>query len=259
MHQIEGAGIVDRVERITSIISLMAKSDGPCRVTELASVLTIDKSSISRILASLEKNQWVKKLPDDTYILGDKILEISLSVLSGINIRQVSLPYLYELNSQTRETAALALRVDFEDIIVDQVESQNSVRHVLNIGVRYPLWSGATGKAILAHIEESEIDEVIHLLERSTDSILASGEQLDTDNLREELAAIRKLGYAKSVGERTPVTSAIAAPVFERNKVAGAVLATGPLPRFNEQVIELCSKFVIQAAQNISLRLGSSK
>ncbi len=249
---------MDRVERITNIISLMAYRRSPCRVTELGSELKIDKSSISRILSSLERKQWVKKLPNDEYILGDRILELSLSVLSGIGIRQVSLPYLYELNNQTRETVGLTIRVDFDDILVDQVESQNSVRHVLKLGMRYPLWNGATGKAILANMEESEIEAVYSNLKRAGDIILASGMKLNIDKLKEELETIRRQGYAISLGERTPVTSAVAAPIFDRNKVTGAVLATGPLPRFDELVANRCTGFVIQAARNISLRLGSS-
>lgn len=249
---------MDRVERITSIIGLMTHRRTPWRVTELGSELKIDKSSISRILASLERKQWVKKLPSEEYVLGDRILELSLSVLSGIDIRRVSLPYLYELNNQTRETVGLVIRVDFEDIVIDQVESQNSVRHVLNLGVRYPLWSGATGKAILANMEESEFEAVYSNLKKAGDLILASGVKLNIDKLREELATIRRQGYAISLGERTPITSAVAAPIFERNKVTGAVLATGPLPRFDELVAKKCSGLVIQAARNISLRLGSS-
>jgi len=249
---------MDRVERITSIISLMAHRRVPWRVTELGSELKIDKSSISRILASLERKQWVKKLPNDAYVLGDGILEMSLSVISGIDIRRVSLPYLYELNNQTRETVGLAIRVDFEDIIIDQVESQNSVRHVLSLGVRYPLWSGATGKAILANMEESEIESICSRLKNAGDLILASGVKLNIDKFREELIIIRKQGYAISLGERTPITSAVAAPIFERSKVKGAILATGPLHRFDESVAKNCSRFVIQAAHNISMRLGSS-
>lgn len=250
---------MDRVERITSIITTMARWRTPCRVTELGSELNIDKSSISRILASLESSGWVKKLADEAYVLGDRILELSLSVLSSNDIRQISLPYLYELNSQTRETVGLALRIDDEDMVIEQVESQNSVRHVLNLGVRYPLWNGATGKAILANLEEAEIEAVMYRLEHSKDIILASGAKLDTARLLAELAVIRRLGYATSIGERTPTTSAIAAPIFQRDKVAGAVLATGPLPRFDEHVVKLCSKFVIQAARNISIRLGSNR
>jgi DNA-binding IclR family transcriptional regulator len=249
---------MDRVERITSIIGLMAYRKTPWRVTELGSELKIEKSSISRILASLEKKQWVKKLPNEEYVLGDRMLELSLSVLSGTDIRRVSLPYLYELNSETRETAGLTIRVDFEDIVIDQVESQNSVRHVLGLGIRYPLWSGATGKAILANMEESEIEAFCSSLKKAGDLILASGVKLNIDKLREELVIVRKQGYAMSLGERTPITSAVAAPIFERNNVTGAILATGPLPRFDELVAKKCSGFVIQAARNISLRLGSS-
>ena len=145
-----------------------------------------------------------------------------------------------------------------ENICIDQVESSNLVRHVLGIGIRHPLWSGATGKTILANMDESETGEVFNSLSKVGEVVLASGQAIDIDKFKNELAEIRRTGYAISLGELTSVTAAVAAPIFERNKVIGSIIITGPLPRFDEELARSYSRLVIKAARNISMLLGST-
>lgn len=249
---------MDREERVTSILYYMAKRKTPCRVTEISKELRITKSSVCRVLMSLERLKWVTQLQSEEYVFGDKLLEFSSSVLSGVDVRNVSRPYLEELNYVTKETVGLSIRTGMEDICIDQIESKNLVRHVLKMGTGYPLWSGATGKAILANMNENEAEEVLSELSKVGEAVLASGQTIEIDKLKKELAEIRRCGYAVSTGERTSVTAAIAAPIFERNKVIGAIGVTGPLPRFDEELARSYSKLLIQAARNISIRLGST-
>lgn len=249
---------MDGEARLTSILDYMAKHKTPCRVTELSKQLRITKSSVCRTLMSLERLKWVVQLPSEEYVLGDKTLEFSLLVLSGIEIRSASLPYLEELNNITKETVGLIIRIDMEDICIDQVESENLVRHVLMLGSKHPLWTGATGKVILANMDDSEIEEVIGSLSKLGNVVLASGQLLDIDKLKNELAEIRRTGYAISLGELTAMAVAVAAPIFERNKVVGSIAVTGPLPRFDEKLARSYGDLVVRTARNISMRLGST-
>lgn len=250
--------VLDREERVTALLDYMAKHKKPCRVTELSKELQITKSSICRILMSLKRLNWVVQLPSEEYVLGDKVLEFSLSVLSGVEIRSVSSPYLEELNNTTRETVGLVIRTGMEDICIDQIESKHLVRHVLKVGSRYPLWSGASGRVILANMDDSEIEEIIGNLEKIGEVVSASGQVIDSNKLKNELAEVRRTGFAISLGERTSVTAAVAAPIFERNRVIGSIILTGPLPRFDEDLARSYSDLVVKAARNISMRLGST-
>jgi IclR family KDG regulon transcriptional repressor len=238
-------------------MNYMSNKKVPCRVTEISKKLGITKSSVSRILASLERLQWADQIVSEEYILGEKALEFSLSVLSGIDIRNISLPYLKELNNLTLETVGLIIRVDSEFICIDQIEGKNSVRHVLTIGSKQPLWKGCTGKAIMAYIEKEEIDSIISNLKNASPLLLASGQTFDPDKLLAELEEIKRTGFSISLGELTPVTAAIASPVFERNKVVGSIIITGPLPRFNEKLARSYSSALVQTARKISSKLGT--
>ena len=250
---------MDRVERVINILNYLASSGKPCGVTEIGKRLKLDKSSVSRVLSTLEKLKWAVKLPDSTYSLGDRPIEFGLSILSRVDLRKVSQPYLIEMNNTTHETCGLSIRIGIEDIYLDQVESTFPIRHVLPLGTRGPLWSGATGKAMLAYMDKGEVDEIIENLRKSGEVILASGKTLDVSELLEEIADVRKLGFAVTSGERSTAATAVASPIIDyNNKVIGCIGITGPLPRLSEEIARGFGPPVKQAAQNISIKLGSS-
>jgi IclR family transcriptional regulator, KDG regulon repressor len=250
---------LDRVKRTASILTYMADNKLPCRVSEMSKFLKIDKSSTSRILKSLEDLDWVKKLPSEEYVLGNKFLGLGLSFISEIDIRRISLPYLYDLNNISKETVSLVLRVGLlEDMCVDQVQSPNPIRHVISLGQKDPLWSGSPGKVILANLESEELDTIFSIWRKAGDLVLASGQTQDLDLLRSELPLIKTQGYAITHSERVQLITSISAPVFERNKAVGTVTITGPLPRFDEKIAKTFIVPLIQTTQNINTRTGSS-
>src|SRR4030042_4229191 len=95
---------MDGVNRITSILLYMVSHKPPYHVIEISNDLKITKSSTSRILSSLNKIQWVKQLENEEYEMGDKFIELCLTVVSGMDIRKISEPYLIKLNEITSET-----------------------------------------------------------------------------------------------------------------------------------------------------------
>ena len=250
---------MDTVERIINILNYIALRKEPSKVSEISQQLNITKSSVSRILSSLGKSQWVAQLPSDEYIMGDNMLELSLLVLSNIDLRRIALPYLHELNNTTTETVGLVLRVGYEDIVIDHVQSKNSIQHVLHEGIRSPLCIGATGKVILAHMEPTEIEEYINSLRKLSGFNEANklAMNINVNKLTDELIEIKRNGYVICIGERTPVTAAIAAPIFQRDRVIASIVVTGPLPRFNEDLARSYSSLLTQTTKKISIRLGS--
>jgi DNA-binding IclR family transcriptional regulator len=249
---------LDRVERVINILNYLASSQKPCEVREISKQLRIEKSSVSRVLAVLKKLKWVDQLPDSTYILGDKPLEFGLSIISRVDLRKIAQPYLTELNNVTHETSALTIRMGFEEIYMDQVESKFPVRLVLQLGGREVLWRGATGKAMLAYMDSGEVDQVFEELKKSSRITLVSGKVLVINKLLEEIAEVRKQGFAVSIAERSQAAACVASPIIDRNnKVAGCISVTGPLPRFNEETAKGYGPLLKKAAQDISAKLGS--
>jgi len=248
---------MDVISRLVSVVNYLAADQSYHGISEICQKMRVNKASVHRILSSLEGMGWVVQDPETRkYKLGSPLLEIGLSLLSHLDVRMISLPYLNQLRDSLNESAMLTLRVGFERIFVDQVQDNHEIRLLAGLGKRYPLWCGAQGKVMLANLEEREIEMVIDNLIKSGIRVLASGQNLDIDGLRKELVEIRKQGFAVSVGERVIGASAVAGPIFgPDNRVAGAISVGGPLHRFGIDRASECGPLVSQVTEKISLQL----
>lgn len=251
---------MNAAKHLIDILNYLVAEREPLGVTEISKSIGSNKSSIYRILSTLKNAQWVDQDPiTKKYTLGMGLQELGVSIVSRLNLRNVSLPYLSELSNVTGETAMLTARVGYERIYVEQIESSHDVRQIVEIGKRYPLWAGAPGKVILANLETGEIRGILNDLLKSGKLVLASGETLEIDRLKRELEETKRQGFCITVSERVVFTAAVAAPIFSRNnQVIGAISMGGPIPRFNAELAAKYAPLVSKAANEISLRLGYS-
>jgi len=251
---------MNSADRVIAILSYLASNSGPRGVTEISKKQGLSKSSAYRALISLKRAQWVTQDSETKkYSLGAGVLELGLSILSRLDLRSASLPYLNELRNTTHEATMLSARVDLERMYIEQIQSDHEVGWKVELGRRFPLWLGAPGKAMLAFMSESEIEMAIDNLRKSGIQVYVSGRLVDIDKLRKELAEIRRQGFTVSSGERLLAVAAVAAPIFGCNhQVVGAISLGGPLPRFNLDLATRYGPLISQAARKISLRLGDS-
>lgn len=242
------------VERALSLLDTLTAAGSPRGVTELARDLQLSKSNVHRTLAALEVAHWVTQDQDTgKYRIGNRVLEVGLSILSNLDLRSASLPYLNQLQDATTETACLSLRIGLERMFIDQIQGCHEVRLVVDLGKRLPMWSGTAGKAMLAYLAESETAAVLDNIRRSGPQVLASGKVLDVDRLTEELAETRNRGFAVTSGERLLGATGAAAPIFAHDhRVIGAISVGGILPRFTPERATSCGPLVAQAARAIS-------
>jgi DNA-binding IclR family transcriptional regulator len=220
----------------------------------------LSKASTFRILHSLEKGQWVICDPDTgMYKIGYKLLELGLSLLSHITIKVVSMRHLSELRDITGETVGLSLRIGNERLFIEEMQSNHELRYITPLGKKFSLWYGAVGKVILANMKETEIAAILDELKQLRVLRLPSGKLIDLDNLRTELAKIKRQGYAVSSGEREPGTSAVAAAIFNHHdEVLGAISVVGPADRFNKARLKKYSVLVSESAKNITQHMGAT-
>ena len=240
-----------------SIIEFLVFSKEPKRLSEISKHLSINNTTAYRILSSLRDSEWaVKDKVTKKYRYGDRLLQIATSLVSKLDLRNVSLPYLQQVYEKIGEDARLSSRVGLERVYIDQIQSDHELRHFVRVGQRLPLWSGAAGKAILAHMEQNEIEAVIDRFKKSGVRLFASGRTLNIANLRKELTAIRKQGFSLSKGERIAGTIGLAAPIFGQGyKVVGAISTGGPESRFSMKAAIHFGPFICKGAKKISEQL----
>jgi len=252
---------MDTVDRVISVISFLAKDFAFHGVTEIGSELNLSKTTVHRILSALEKKQWVFVDPStNKYRLDSSSIQFGSYLISSSDLRSLSLAHLHNLAEATNESAFLNLRVALERLYIEQVNSKQELRSVVELNKRFPLWIGASGKVILAYLDEEDITRVLDVLKFSGIHSYISGRIVDVKALRAELVKIKKDGYAITSSERVLGSTTLAAPILGyQSTVVGSISITGPTPRFSVEVANRYIPLVKKAAKDITSALTNSR
>lgn len=180
------------------------------------------------------------------------MVELGNVVLTGLDLLQVAHPLMARLARETGESAFLTVVSGDESVCVHKVDSPQHIRVTLSIGGRYPLHAGASNKILLAYLPSQALDELIAQgLQRITPNTV-----IDSTQLKEDLASIRKQGWAYSVGELTPGVAAVAVPLWNSNgSMVAALSIAGLASQFSEDRLPMLIGNTRQAAEEISAQL----
>lgn len=235
------------------LIDAMTRSEKPRGVSELARELSFTKTNVHRLLRTLEKNGFARRTSElGRYEMTLKLWELGSRIVTRIEVKKESAGFLSRLANLTRETVLLSIPAGMEVIYVDKIESNEPVRAHTKIGARAPIYCVATGKAMLAYMPPAQIQDLDGLLEPHTESTITNIEALI-----EELAQIRRQGYAEYRAEWREGVNGIAAPIFDMNgSVVAAVGISGPATRLTPDRFRQLSPLIVDTAAAISRQLG---
>ncbi|GGJ50051.1 IclR family transcriptional regulator [Streptomyces brasiliensis] len=243
----ETPGGTEAADRVADVLLLFARSDSPLGVSKIARTLSLSKAVVHRILQSLVSRSLVQVVPGGSvYVLGPAALGLSARAWSQVDVRSIASPILRHLRDVTQETTTLSVLVGNERIYLDQFESPQEVKMVIEIGPRYPLHSGASSRAILAFLPSTFADDAVRQLR-------VARPDFDEQAYREALDLVRKRGYATSLNERNTGAASIAAPFFDSaDNVMGSISSSGPAFRYAIEDHEEHAALVLDAARAIT-------
>lgn len=249
--RLDSVGGTESADRVADVLLQFAQSDGPLGVSKIARSLSLSKAVVHRILQSLTSRSLLQVVPgESTYILGPAATTLSTKAWSQLDVRTIASPILRRLRDATRETTTLSVLVGNQRIYLDQFESPQEVKMVVEIGPRLPLHSGASSRSILAFLPPDFTDEAVRQLR-------TLHPDLDEAAYRQTLARVREKGYAVSHNERNMGAAAIAAPFFDSmGNVMGSISSCGPVFRYGEEGHEDHVRLVIDAARRITTALA---
>lgn len=236
------------VQRAIDVLrSFGVKSDG-LTLTEISKETGLAKSTTTRVLATLEENNFLEKdEASGRYHLGVQLYFLGHAAGRSIGLKDVSKDPMIRLREQLGETINLYILEGEHRVCIQQFESLQSVKHMIQIGEHLPLTIGASGKVLLAYQEEAFIDTMMDK-QQMVKSKAA---------LKEELKMITTNKYGESIEEREAGTSAAATPIFGiEGNVIGVLSISGPAHRFNPSEIDHLAKYLVDAAQEISVNMG---
>jgi DNA-binding IclR family transcriptional regulator len=247
---------MESAERVSRVLLAFTNGSPVLGVSEIARSLEMPKSAVHRALTSLCHVGLVRQDPKSAkYRLGPRAMEVGFAALDHGDVGAAALPLMRRMTDETGETTTLSLFAGHDRFYAAQVESPHDVRMMVEVGLRCPLYAGASGRAILAALEPAALEEYLlsASLARLTDATI-----VDTSELRAALDVVRAQRYAVSRGERDPWAAAVAAAFHDRNgRVLGSLSICGPLARFSQELVAIYGPTVAGAAAQLSLTLGA--
>jgi len=223
-------------------------------LNEMVELTGIPKTSIHRMVGSLEGMDFLQKGEDGKYSLGLVFLQFGQLVSDRLDIRRIALPAMTALRDQVEEAVNLIIRDGNKAIYIEKLDTNHPVRLYTKVGRRSPLYAGACSRIILSYMEEKERERYLQEVELVA---IGHGTITDRDRLRRELEAAREKGYTISHSELENDTVSIAAPIFDHTSrlVAGLSIA-GPQVRFGEDRLPELIRQLQMTVQAISRELG---
>ncbi|SFA80071.1 transcriptional regulator, IclR family [Cohnella sp. OV330] len=239
---------VRAVERALDIL-LVFTTGSEWSLTELAAKCELHKSTVHRLLATLEEKGFViRDDATDKYRLGLRVLELSAHFARSDDPTVVLIGEMEKLRDQMGETVSLYIRDRLERVRIQAVQSRQAIRRVAQVGIRLPLSVGASSKVLLA-FEDSNTREAL-----LSDPAWPAG--LRSPSYAKQLDEVVAAGYATSFEEREPGAAAVAAPIFSRSgKLVAALAVSGPSNRLTPDVMEERASAIIGAATRMGALL----
>lgn len=252
----ESRETVQSVTRAFDILSVFTPDRPVLGVSEVSSLLNLNRTTVHRLLTTMESCGVVQRVPGgQKFTIGTQIVRLANVFFHQADIRTIALPMLATLRDTTRQTAALHLRDGYHRLVIAQVESRQDLRVTYpDLGNAIPLHVGAPGKAILAFLQPEEIESYFKTM--PLDSVTVHT-PISEELVLQDLAGIRGLGYSVTSQERRLGVLSIAAPVFSATGVVVAsVNVSAPIQRITESEIPQVAELVVRAAHEISSQLG---
>jgi IclR family acetate operon transcriptional repressor len=245
---------ITALQRGLRLLHLFSESPRGLTAKQVAALSRLPVSTVHRFLANLVTAGFLNRDGEGTHHLGIACFSIGQAAVGQLDIRRLSLPYLRELNQQTRETIHLTVRHGLSAVYVEKLDSPEPVRIHSRIGAAVPLHCTAVGKVMLAYMPPEEQDRIISEidLKRQTPNSVGNVQELKT-----ELYRVRKNGYACDLEEHELHIRCVAAPIWDHTgSVQSSVSITAPTLRMPVTRLRQLAPLIQAAGLNISAELG---
>lgn len=224
------------LDKSVALLAFLAER-GPASLAAVVAATGVSRPTAHRLLAALEAHHLVVRR-EGRYTLGLRLLGWGEKAAAGTNLVELARPVLEKLRDATGESVQLYVREgDYRVCVASLERTGGGLRDAVPVGAVLTLERGSGGKVLRAWSENGE-----------------SGGADDA----EELAEVRRRGWAESIAERERGVASVSAPVFgPEGELRAAVCASGPVSRLGENPGERLAERVVSAAREIGSRLGS--
>jgi len=218
----ETADAVQSIERSARVVAAIARGEADgVRAVDVAARTGLHKTTVHRILATLEGLGWVEHNDVGQYRIGLELVALGLAGARRRGLVELAGPHLSRLAEETGDTVYLQVRMGGAALCVDRVTGSFPIRALtLGVGDRRPLGAGAGSLALLAWSPDEEVTRAIAATVQGPYENFRSRQAI-----REMVAAARAAGYAHNPGLIIPGAEGIGVPVVDAHGNAVAAIS----------------------------------
>jgi DNA-binding IclR family transcriptional regulator len=228
--QRSSVGVLDK-----AVLVLDCLRDGPASLAELVTRSGLSRATAYRLAVALEVHGLVERDDDGRFGIGAHVHELAGAGRVDPLLRAAE-GVLERLSASTHESAQLYRRVGDVRRCVAAAERASGLRDTVPVGADLPMTAGSAAQVLLAWGSSEDV------------SRLATSKFSPAT-----LAAVRRRGWAASVGEREAGVASVSAPVFDAaGNVVAAVSVSGPIDRLTRTPGKLHADAVVAAAAELS-------
>jgi IclR family transcriptional regulator, KDG regulon repressor len=243
------------VERAITILKLFSRDKPDWGVSELGREMHLHKSIVSRLLKTLEQGGLLSRHPDtERYRLSVNLIGLAAQVVSLLDVREVSRPWLRQLAEACQETVNLSVLEAGRVVNIEQsLPPSREVKSTGWVGQSMPPHATAAGKALMAYLPPVELEQIL----RQELEALTARTIVNPADLRQELARVRDQRYAVAHEELETGLNAVATVVWDhRGTAVASVNIAGPAYRLTPKMFPKLAAQLNEVSDKISEQLG---
>ncbi len=238
------------IQRAVAVLKYFTDHDGENAAPAIAKALDLSPGTVLRIVKALSSAGLLARNPiTESYYLGSGAVLLGQAAQRAFGLDR-ALPILEQVNLETQESVNLAVREARESVVMLRVQCTLPLRFEQWPGARFPLYTTASGKAILAFSPDAEqyVESLPRRLEKLTPHTLETPEALTA-----QLTAVHRRGYSIDAEENVAGVRCVGAPVVDpAGRAHAAVVIQVPTVRMTRERERELGQRAIQAAREVS-------
>ncbi|GAB3706260.1 IclR family transcriptional regulator [Nocardiopsis oceani] len=222
--------------KVLQILFSFSERRTAATVAELAELVDAPIPTTYRHVALLKEMQLIEEGTGGTYHPTAKVMSLARAAQLSNTLAEIAKPVLAEAADAFDETVMLMQHFGEGVVCVEVKETDRPMRFTFQRGHTAPLGVGASGKMVLASLQDLSRDHAV------------TGFDVD-------LTDVRRLGHATSEGEIDAGVWACSVPVVKGPGRPVALTVAGPSVRFDGKMRELAPSILQQHADRIKALL----
>ena len=238
------------IQRATAVLKYFADHDGENAAPAIAKALNLSPGTVLRIVKALAAAGLLARNPiTESFYLGSGAVLLGQAAQRAFGLDR-ALPILEQVNAETQESVNLVVREGGESVVMLRVQCTLPLRFEQRTGARFPLYTTASGKAILAFSPDAQryVESLPPRLEKLTPHTLERPEALAA-----QLTSVHRRGYSIDAEENVEGVRCVGAPVVDpAGRAHAAVVIQVPTVRMSRERERELGQRAIQAAREVS-------